>query len=200
MRNWYESKTGIVKNLKLPISHEYESFEIIQKVVRSFKPHLMIELGTAYYGLTLMLHEILPKVPLFTFDIFDPRIYVGIKFKRMVNEKYMREARRAFGKSVTFITGDVVQKKNLALLSLASYDSKKLLYCDNGIKRREVIYYGPLLRKGDLLGVHDWGKEVGYFQPEVRKVLVNQFEEHPVNLELVKQRLLTRFFVRNGNG
>lgn len=194
MRNWYQSKR--LDWLKLPISHEVESFEIIQQVVKVFRPVFMIETGTAYYGLTLLLHEIYPKVPLFTFDIFDPRISISIKFKRMVTTEYMKNARSGFGKRVTFITGDIVQKKNLALLALAQRPEKKLFYSDNGIKRREVIYYGSVLNKGDLLGVHDWGKEIGYFQPEIDELLSNHFTAHGVNAELENKRLLTRFFVR----
>jgi hypothetical protein len=37
---------------------------------------------------------------------------------------------------------------------------KKLLYCDNGNKVKEVLIYGKYLSRGDMLGVHDWGTEI----------------------------------------
>ncbi len=66
MRNWYHSKFH--KGIKAISSHEEASSSLIQSVVSSYKPELMIELGTAYYGLTLVFHEACPNVPLFTFD------------------------------------------------------------------------------------------------------------------------------------
>ena len=36
-----------------------------------------------------------------------------------------------------------------------------LLYCDNGHKKTEVQKFVPLLKSGDVLGVHDWGNEIG---------------------------------------
>lgn len=39
--------------------------------------------------------------------------------------------------------------------------SPLLLFCDDGSKPREVATFGPLLRPGDALAVHDWGTEIG---------------------------------------
>lgn len=38
--------------------------------------------------------------------------------------------------------------------------SPAFVYCDNGDKRREVLEYAPVLRRGDFLGVHDYGHEI----------------------------------------
>ena len=35
-----------------------------------------------------------------------------------------------------------------------------LLLCDNGAKPLEMATFVPLLRAGDIVGVHDWGTEV----------------------------------------
>lgn len=35
-----------------------------------------------------------------------------------------------------------------------------LLFCDGGDKPREFCTFVPLLRRGDLIGVHDWTEEV----------------------------------------
>lgn len=34
-----------------------------------------------------------------------------------------------------------------------------LFFCDNGDKKREMRHFAPMLRPGDIMGVHDWGVE-----------------------------------------
>jgi hypothetical protein len=39
---------------------------------------------------------------------------------------------------------------------------RTVLFCDDGDKKQEVRTFGPHLKPGDILGVHDWHKEVNY--------------------------------------
>ena len=43
---------------------------------------------------------------------------------------------------------------------MARLRSPGVLFCDNGDKIREVQVFGPLLKPGDLLAVHDWNTEI----------------------------------------
>jgi len=193
MRNWYESKR--VKGLKALISHELDSFPIIQKVVRDSKFKVIVELGTFYYGLTLLLHEADPKATLFTFDNMDARTSLVRAKGKVTKEDLEFLINHGFGKRVSFIRSDVIDRKNIMLSALLERPEKKLLYCDNGNKDREICYYGKLLNKGDVMGVHDWGYEVHPENPCVKEVL-DMFRGHPANTHLKLKSCTTRFFIK----
>jgi hypothetical protein len=183
--------------MKALISHEEESFDIIQDVVSRSKHNFkfIVELGTFYYGLTLLLHEAAPKLPLFTFDLMDPRTSLSRAKRRLTREDLDYIYNWGFGKRVNFVRGDVVDRKNIMLVSLLERPERKLFYCDNGNKNREVCYYGKLLAPEDVMGVHDWRTEV---DPEVEgvKEVLEMFREHPVNEDLRNKNCLTRFFIK----
>ena len=147
MRNWYYSKR--VKGMKALISHEEDSFDIIQKVIRDDKFKVIVELGTFYYGLTLLLHEANPEALLFTFDSMDARTNLYRARKKITREDLEYLIKYGFGKRVSFIRSDVIGRKNIMLSALLKQPHKKLLYCDNGNKDREICYYGKVLNKGD---------------------------------------------------
>jgi len=42
---------------------------------------------------------------------------------------------------------------------LCGRPERKLLFCDNGDKKREINLFGPLLKPGDVLAAHDFGTE-----------------------------------------
>ena len=44
---------------------------------------------------------------------------------------------------------------------LLSQPAPRLLFCDNGNKRRELSEIASLLAPGDFVAVHDWGSEAG---------------------------------------
>lgn len=193
MRNWYYSKYR--KDVKALISHEEGSFDIIQKVVKEGKFKFIVELGSFYYGLTLLLHEANRKIPLFTFDSMDARMSLSRAKKKVTKADLEYLLMWGFGKRVTFVRGDIIDRKSIILLSLLPRPERKLLYCDNGNKDREICYYGKLLNIGDVMGVHDWGYEVHLENECVRDVL-GLFEYLPVNQEFERDNLTTRFFVK----
>jgi cephalosporin hydroxylase len=192
VRNWYNSK--VYSDLKALISHEVESFDLIERVVKEFKPQFIVELGSAFYGLTLLLHECNRSTPIFTFDLVDPLLN-QYRSKGRVKREDVEHLLKAFRKSVNFIKGDVIDKKNKFLIALLKMSERKLFYSDNGNKEREIVYYAPYLNKGDLLGVHDWGTEVDPSKSEIRKVL-SLFDPHYLNQEFQDRKLLTRFFIK----
>lgn len=180
-------------DVKVVVSHEPESLGLIIDFVEKEKPKMIVELGTAYYGLTLLLHECNIKTPLFTFDKFDARIYLG-KTKGLTTKKELEHVfKSGFNSFVTFVIGDVIWRKNLFLIALLKTPKRKLLYCDNGKKERELSYYATELLSGDILGVHDWGTEV---RPDKVKNILKDFEPCAINKTFEEKKLLTRFFIK----
>jgi hypothetical protein len=184
MRNFYYSED--VYDLKALTSHEEESFPLIQSVVKEGNFQLIVELGSAYYGMTLLFHECNRKTPLFTFDRYDARLYMSRARRKVSKEEVEILLKRGF-------IADLVEKRNLFLISLLNISVKKLLYCDNGKKDREISYYGPELNSGDVLGVHDWKTEVN---PDEIKDTLELFKPLHINKAFKEKQLLSRFFVK----
>jgi hypothetical protein len=191
MRNFYYSED--VYDLKALTSHEEESFPLIQSVVKEGNFQLIVELGSAYYGMTLLFHECNRKTPLFTFDRYDARLYMSRARRKVSKEEVEILLKRGFGSRVSFVIADLVEKRNLFLISLLNISVKKLLYCDNGKKDREISYYGPELNSGDVLGVHDWKTEVN---PDEIKDTLELFKPLHINKAFKEKQLLSRFFVK----
>jgi cephalosporin hydroxylase len=119
----------------------------VQRVVAEFKPDYTVEFGTQFGGMTLALHDCWKQGLVVTFDCE----------RRYVSEVSLLIA----GGSVKFYCEDILSgESKWAVRYLWDGDYKKLLYCDNGNKVKEVLIYGKYLSTGDMLGVHDWGVEI----------------------------------------
>ena len=191
VRSWYYSRDCY--DTKAVISHEPDSLGLIIKLVEKEKPDMMIELGTAYYGMTLLLHECNRKTPLFTFDKYDARLFLSRSAGMMNKDGITYLLRTVFNPTVTFVIADLVERKNEFLIALLNIPGKKFLYCDNGKKDREVDYYAPELKTDDVLGLHDWKTEV---KPEKIKSTLSLFNPHPMNQKFKERGLLSRFFIK----
>ena len=125
-------------------SHEIEAIPEIKRVVRKFKPELIIELGTYTGGMTYVFQETCPGVPIHTFD--DKDLIAPID-------------RKIYGKNVHFHVVDILTEPHSLVVKLCRKRIRKFIYCDNGNKVGEIWRYAYLLRSGDLLGAHDYGVE-----------------------------------------
>jgi len=130
---------------KVSISHEEKAIPVIIDIIKKFNPDMMIELGTSKGGFTYVLNMIFPDVELHSFDW---------KVKGM--------DRNLFNKNVYFYATNILSNKQKLIVNLCKSVKKKLLYCDNGNKIKEVHMYSGYLNSGDMLGVHDWNKEIRY--------------------------------------
>jgi hypothetical protein len=197
IRNWYHSK--LHEGIKAFISHEKESFEYIQNAVKLHQPELIIELGSAWYGVTLLLHEASPDTPLYAFDIREYKEYMKGARGSFDIPFMLNLCETAFKRNVIFSVADVLSGEgNRIVIELLNRGKRTFLYCDNGKKRREVELYAKYLRAGDILGVHDWGREIDLEMPEVAKAL-ERFAPHEFNIELKEKGATTRMFVCRGD-
>lgn len=167
---------SILNKGKVLVVHEAKAIPHIHRIVNTFNPELIIELGTSWGGVTLILHECNLNAELHSYDIECPR----------------KPNKNMFNKNVHFHLKDIITDQLEELTMLCKAKERKVLYCDNGNKIKEIQMYAPFLNSGDLLGVHDWGKEIEY--KDVIDVL-NDFE--PVEHELFeKNKWTTRFFIK----
>jgi len=141
---------------------EPESIPYIEKVLREFKPQLIIELGTAFGGFTKYLCNWFPSTPIYTVDAF---LYASKKDLALFRKR-----------NVTLLLTAQLFEGEMTIPLLCSLPLRKFLFCDNGQKDIEVRLFGGYLRPGDLLAVHDWS--------DYKQRLEGAFEEfvaHPIN-------------------
>lgn len=128
-----------------PCFHEGAAIDLIEEIVSNFDPDIVVELGTKNGGFTEVLQESTKnETEIYSYD--NRKYPIGGKFRD----------------NVIFITCDVLSGPVDSIVEACCSDRKVLLYCDNGDKQREFILYTKYLKKGDMLGVHDWGTEIFY--------------------------------------
>lgn len=181
------------EGLKTVACHREGELDIIREVVLDFKPELMIELGTCVGGITLLLHECFPNTPLHTFDN-KSMIRSLKKAKSNISIETIETLQReSFNDNVTFYVTNIFIEGKPIIEELLANDKRKFLYCDNGNKDEEINLFAKCLSVGDLLGVHDWGYEIGWEWEGVKETL-SDFEEHPINKTSEEKSLTVRFF------
>lgn len=193
IRRYY--KSAVTPGLSVLLSHEESGFKKIREIVQQFVPFSIIELGTWWKGLTLVLHEAAPDAFLFSFDKFSVREQK--KGAMSLANFYRVEASLNPQRVFCLIRDVLVPGGDLLVKTLCEGNNRKILYCDNGNKVQEVITYGHLLRSGDLMGVHDWGTEIDDRNTSVDWALKAHFHPHESNAYFVEKGCLTRFFVKN---
>ena len=120
------------------IAQRWSDLFIFERTFQEFKPDLIIELGTYLGGLThfLSLHG-----DVWTID----------NMKRKITQHF----------NVNYRIGDVFSKEIVSeIQKLITIYPKIFFFCDNGNKIKEFNLYAPLLKKGDLIFVHDWNNEI----------------------------------------
>lgn len=158
-----------------PCYHEAEGISLIKDVISAFDPEVVVELGTKNGGFTEILQSCTREdTCIYTFD--------NIKYRHSLT----------FRDNVCFIVCDILSKPVDGIIKLLSSRNKTLMYCDNGDKTREFELYTKYLKKGDLLGVHDWNTEIF---PDVVKPYLSGFTSVR-RLEFKELGLKTRFWKR----
>lgn len=195
IRNWYHSK---FHDLRILASHEDESFSLIQKAVTDFGPDVIVEFGTGTGGLSLVLHECNRDTPLYSYDnklmVKSPKRGKR-KGKKMTPAMIAEVKEQAFNKNVHFIRANILTSPLQGITDMLESNQRVFLYSDNGDKAKEVRMYSPFLKKGDMLGVHDWGAGIDFTVSGIRKAL-SFFNQHPMNKTFVNLGLRTRLFIK----
>jgi hypothetical protein len=120
-------------------------------IIDRYKVQTFVEIGVDQGGLaSLMLGRVF---------IVPDFYYHGVELlRRVINEDVWIAATRSPKSSI--IIGDSMSQEVTNRIANAIRASRRtLLLCDGGDKPKEVNHYCNLLAGGDLLVVHDYGKE-----------------------------------------
>lgn len=182
------------------VVHAGASIPTIQEIITKHDPDLMIEFGTSWAGFTKVMLDSKPMAEMHTFDFGKGRSadYDKVKKYKFLwdntkNRKWKRgEIQR---NTIIFHNFDILVEESEVIKFLCKREEKKVLYCDNGDKVKEIRLYANYLNIGDLLGAHDFGKE--YEMVDIEKYL-NNFE--PVEHKIFEENgWTTRFWRKIGD-
>jgi len=170
---------------------------LIEFALLTFKPQLIVELGTGHFGMTAIFHETDLDIEIHSFDYSNYVDRADLAGRGLTNEELAIFKNKVFEDGKTKFYVEDILKENQKVVDLLKRPEKKLLYCDNGGKVIELELYAKYLNKWDILGVHDWGFEgVNPEDPRVKKSLEGFEYQHHVN-DLFEARLCSsRFFVK----
>jgi len=126
--------------------HRCEDLVLIKSIVKKIKPKVVVEFGTFQGGFAGEIAE--------TIKGWNGILHT-IDFKKFE----MVDTVLSICKNITFHQCDILSEID-KISQLLLNDGTVMLYTDNGNKMKEIELYAPFLKKGDILGTHDYGTEV----------------------------------------
>ena len=143
-------------------------------VLTKIEPKRILEIGTFAGGLTLMLRDILDKLNLAeatitTYDIHDQSLLKAV----IENSKIEVKTENLFCNNYKEFKNEDI-KNNMT--KLVQQDGTTLVLCDGGNKISEFKAFSELLKKGDVIMVHDYSPSVEYFEANIKNKIWNWHE------------------------
>ncbi len=182
------AKKKVNKNIRKPhctflgqtIAQSFTSLFVWEKLLYERDFSRIVELGTweGNLSLFLYLHCLNGGADFYTFDIQDfkpsivkDRLNFSSHFERLDIWENIEKIK------------DIIQR-----------DGRTILFCDDGSKEEEFKTFAPLIKCGDIIGVHDWKSEI-WPQRIIDDVSKNGLEKI-MEEECVKDAPLIRFFIK----
>jgi hypothetical protein len=127
------------------MQHNYWLYYVIDDILRSNKVKSIVEIGTGSGALTSVfgLWGIIQELRVLSIDNQDVGTYKNvlkyIKVKLLIADEFLESTK---DKILEFVNNEPTY-----------------LYCDGGDKKIEFNTFVPLLPRGSIVSVHDWGNE-----------------------------------------
>jgi cephalosporin hydroxylase len=137
--------------------HENVS-EVFSNLFLKVKPKRILEIGTAYGGLSILLRDILDNLNMTdtsirTYDIFKHHSlnYENIDFKieNIFNDQYSE-----------LISDDVT--------SYIKQEGVSIVLCDGHHKKEEFNVLSKYIKNGDIIMAHDYSPSIEYFEEYIK--------------------------------
>ena len=164
--------TGFFNYKGLTIMQHKSIGDKFDKLIKEIKPERIIEIGTSYGGLTLLLRDLLDtndlsKSRLITYDINTPEglknyINKGVKIELHVENIFNHNYNK------------LENGKNV--IDLIKSNGTTLVLCDGGSKINEFNILSEFLKVGDVIMAHDYAPNKDYFDKHIHNKIWNWFE------------------------
>ena len=140
-----------------------------EKLLQETKPKRILEIGTAYGGLTLLIRDILDELKLFdtqirTYDILES---TDLKSKKRNIEVIHQNI-------FTYPYDELIDES--VVRNFISQDGTTIVLCDGGSKKNEFKLLSKFLKKGDIIMAHDYAPNQEYFDNHIKGKIWNWLE------------------------
>lgn len=134
--------TGQIWPMGIPIAQSWLDIGALLKIIHEQRVRFVYEIGVHRGGLAALL-------------IARPGLrYSGIEIDRTLIDSHIPTTAYRIGDA--WESAMIAQAREL----IDRTDGPAFILCDGGDKRRDLAAYAPLVRPGDLIAVHDFGKEI----------------------------------------
>lgn len=148
----------------------------IKELFLKIKPTKVLEIGTAYGGLTLLVRDLLDEVGLIDSVV---RSYDVTENNRvLMHEAIKNGAKIEFNiKNIFNNTYNELVAEN-EIQTFLQQRGTNIIMCDGGCKQCEFKMLSPLLKSGDIIMAHDYAPTLEYFHQNIKNKI---WDWHEIN-------------------
>lgn len=145
-----------------------------KRLFETIKPSQVLEIGTSYGGLTLLIRDLLDETGLINCDF---RSYDIME----TNRYYLEEAIKN-GAKIDLRIKNIFNHMYDALTEVdevkdyIEQSGPTIVLCDGGCKKNEFNILSPYLKKGDIIMAHDYSPTKEYFEEHIYNKVWNWHE------------------------
>jgi cephalosporin hydroxylase len=146
----------------------------LKSLFETIKPSQVLEIGTSYGGLTLLVRDLLDEVGL---EDADFRSYDVMETNRFHLEEAIKN-----GSKIDFRIKNIFNHQYSELVEtdeikeLLHRSGPSIIMCDGGSKKNEFRILSPFLRPGDIIMAHDYSPSPEYFEEHINNKVWNWHE------------------------
>lgn len=151
--------------------------DVFKKLFINKKPSRILEIGTAYGGLTMILRDILNELnmqntSIRTYDNYHKHYLdniIGIEpiIDNIFSDSYL----------------ELNEKKSKTVIDYIQQIGVTILLCDGGSKKNEFRLLSPYLKPGDIIMAHDYAPNQEYFNEHIKNKIWSWMEIQDSDIE-----------------
>jgi predicted O-methyltransferase YrrM len=166
-----EKVTGWFSYEGITTQQHYDVGKFFNQLFNQTKPSRILEIGTAFGGLTLLLRNILDDLSfsteIRTYDIdskhylqpyIDNGLKIDVRIKNIFNHEY----------------SELTELDDIS--TYVQSEGVTIVLCDGGSKKNEFKILSSLLKPGDIIMAHDYSPNQTYFEENINNKIWNWLE------------------------
>lgn len=162
--------------------------KVFEQLFNKTKPVRILEIGTAFGGLTLLLRNLLDRLSFESTDIrtydVEPKNYLASYIEKGV--KIDSRIKDIFNHSYS----ELVEVDEIK--SYIQSEGTTIVLCDGGSKKNEFRILSEYLKPGDIIMAHDYAPNESYFLEYIRDKIWNwlEIQDTDINQPCIDNNLL----------
>jgi hypothetical protein len=170
IKGWFAYKGNTVQQ------HE-NAGNVFKKLFINKKPARILEIGTAYGGLTILLRDILNELNMQNTIIRTYDNYHKHYLDNIIGIESIID--NIFTKSYL----ELNDEKSKSVIEYIQLDGVTILLCDGGSKKDEFRLLSPYLKPGDIIMAHDYAPNQEYFNRHIKNKIWSWMEIEDSDIE-----------------